>query len=99
MRMLSHKTLAYYKEKFVTLRQLIEEFTGSAAHLKELKNAFGYAKKKIEKIEGKVLVCVLLLVLAGGCLTHTVDGFGRFVGGIGDDISQAATGYENETNK
>jgi len=35
----------------------------------DMKAAYKYAKKKIAKIEGKVLVCLVLLVLVGGCAT------------------------------
>jgi len=41
------------------------------------KAAYKYAKKKIAKIEGKVLVCLALLAMATGC--NTVGGLGRDV--------------------
>jgi len=95
METVSNKTLAYWKERAVTMRQLIEEFVGSAAHLKELKDALRYAYRKVEQIERKVLVCVLLLTLfVGGC--NTVGGTGRLIQDVGKDVELIATGYENQ---
>lgn len=69
MNVISNKTLAYWKESAVTLRQIIAKRLGTKEHLKELKSALKHAYRRIEQIERKVLVCVLLLILVGGCAT------------------------------
>ena len=67
MNVVSNKTLAYWKECAVTLRQIIAKGQASKGHLRELVSALRYAKRKITKIEGKVLVCVVCVLLIGGC--------------------------------
>ena len=67
MRVVSNRTLAYWKECAVTLRQLIAEGHASRDHFRELLSALRHAKRRIRQIEGKALVCVLLLVFIGGC--------------------------------
>ena len=57
MRVVSNKTLEYWKQAEIAMRQ----------HVNELRKALKFAKRKVKYYEGKVLVCVLLLVFIGGC--------------------------------
>ena len=54
------------------------------------------AQQEVKQGACKVLICLVLLLILGGC-NNTFDGFGRFVSGVGEDISQAAT--RNEARK
>jgi len=90
------KTLAYWKERAVTVRQMIEEFVGSAAHLKELKGALKHAYRRIEQIERRVLVCVVLLVLllVQGC--QLAKGGLRDIGCTANKLADNITGEQEQ---
>jgi predicted small secreted protein len=45
-----------------------------------------------------LLVAVILIVcFVCGCIGNTVNGFGKFVGGIGDDIQDASSKQATQT--
>ena len=48
-------------------------------------------------LEGKAVVCLVLLALVGGCTT--CGGIGRLIQDIGTDVEYIATGYEGELEK
>lgn len=64
---ITNRNLAYWKEGYVTMRDLAEKAIGKAKEEWEI--AAEYAQEHIHQIEAKVLVCIVLLVLVGGCNT------------------------------
>ena len=58
---------AYYELKELELKKLIKEGKPSKEHKKELERAMAYARWCIRILNRKVAVCVLLLIMAGGC--------------------------------
>lgn len=67
MNVISNRTPAYWKECAVTLRERLKEHCATKQHYVELRKALQHAYRRIEQIGRKVLVCVVLLILAGGC--------------------------------
>lgn len=59
--------VAYYELKELEIKKLIAESKPSKEHKAELKRAMEYARWCIGILSGKAVVCVLLLILVGGC--------------------------------
>lgn len=86
------KKLVYWKWWADLLERMLERGVHRRIRRRRVAD-LRHAKFVIRGLESGIIVCVLLLILVGGC-SNTFNGFGNFISGVGEDISQAAKNTE-----